>query len=200
MRKLLLTGFEPFGGELRNSSMEVAERMAGSIGDWQVISLILPVSFDRCAEKLLEAVKNDRPDAVICLGQAGGRQAVTPEVVAINRMDSAFPDNDGQCRADASIRTDGPAAYFTTLPVKAMIAAMQQSNIPAALSYTAGTYVCNCLMYRLLDALAREKSAIAGGFIHLPYSREQVLCYEKTPFSLSLNELIKAVKCCVSVL
>lgn len=166
---ILVTAFTPFGGDTLNASQEILNVLPDALGGVWLEKLLLPVSFRAAPGLALETAKALRPEAIVCLGQAGGRDAVTPERVAVNLMDAAISDHDGFQPVDAPIVPDGPAAYFSALPVKAMVAAMQRSEVPARLSNTAGTYVCNCLMYSMLHRI----HAIPCGFIHLPYLAEQ---------------------------
>lgn len=167
----LLTSFVPFGGDPLNASAEVMQALPDRIGALQLEKLCLPVSFRTAADTAIAAAEWLCPDAIVCLGQAGGRGSITPERVAINLMDAAVPDNDGFQPTDQPIIPDGPAAYFSTLPVKAMVRAMQDAGVPAAVSNTAGTYVCNSLLYALLHWA--QGRGIPCGFVHLPYLTEQ---------------------------
>ena len=135
-----------------------------------------------------------KPDVVICVGQAGGRTAITPEKVAINLMDGRIPDNAGYQPVDVPIRADGPAAYFATLPVKAMVQRMQDAGIPAAVSYTAGTYVCNSLMYTLLFLIDRKFPSVRGGFIHVPYAMEQAVNKPLGTPSMDLRQISRGLE------
>lgn len=172
-RPLLLSGFEPFGGATRNPAAEVLRALAGqSIGGVAIETLLLPVSFRAAARKLRTRLKRaPRPRAVVALGLAGGRAAIGIERVAINLIDARIADNDGRQPIDHPVRRGGPSAYFSTLPVKAMLAAARTADLPVELSLSAGSYVCNALMYQLLDALAGTR--IPAGFIHLPWLPEQ---------------------------
>ena len=176
--RLLVTAFEPFGGETVNAAQEVLARMPEEIGDTRLVRRVLPVAFDAAAEELRRAVAETAPDAVLCLGQAGGRTALTPERVAVNLRDARIPDNAGARPVDEPVVPGGPAAYFATLPVRAMTEAIRAAGLPAELSNTAGTYVCNTVMYTLLDLLAKERPGVRGGFLHLPRAQESGLTYE----------------------
>lgn len=145
------------------------------IGAWQVHKAEVPTAFVASRACLTELVQTLRPDAVICVGQAGGRDAVTIERVAINVMDAALPDNEGDQPKDVPVVSGAPAAYFATLPIKAMVAAIQAASLPAKVSNSAGTFVCNTLMYHLLHLAATKYPAMMGGFIHVPYVPEQVV-------------------------
>ena len=154
--KILVTGFDPFGGETVNPAYEAVKLLPDTIAGAQIIKLQVPTRFALSGTVLEAAVNEHRPDAVICVGQAGGRSAITPERVAINLADASTPDNAGDQPVDEPIRKDGAPAYFTSLPVKAMVQKMRAAGIPAALSYTAGSFVCNSLMYTLLYLIDRQ--------------------------------------------
>lgn len=173
--KILFTGFEPFGGDAVNPSWEAVRLIPETVSGAEIIRLRLPVSYDRAGALLGEAIRQERPDAVVCVGQAGGRAKLTPEKVAINWKDAAIADNDGLLCAGEPIDPAGETAYFSTLPVKAIVAAMEREGVPAALSYSAGAYVCNCTMYRLLALLSREFPDTRGGFIHIPFECGQTI-------------------------
>lgn len=175
MKKILFTGFEPFGADSVNPSWEAVALLPGKVGNVQIAKRRMPVEYDTVAPLLEHAIEEERPDAVLCVGQAGGRAKVTPEFVAINLKDASVPDNAGALFAGEPICPDGPAAYFATVPVKSMAAAMKAAGVPASVSYTAGAYVCNNIMYHLLHLLARRYPGVQGGFIHIPFSCEQVL-------------------------
>ena len=165
---ILVTAFDPFGGEEVNNSMKVLEALPDRVGGAKLIKRILPTVFGLSARLAQEAAEKLRPDAVVCLGQAAGRKAVTPERVAINLMDASRPDNAGNRPEDEPVIPGGPAAYFSTLPVKAMAAAVRESGVPAAVSCTAGTYVCNSLMYAMLHDAAGKRPDLPCGFVHVP--------------------------------
>lgn len=171
MTTVLLTGFAPFAGDLDNPSGDavrlVAERWTGPE---ELVAEVLPVTFDGAPARLRELIAEHRPSVVLAVGLAGGRTAVTPERVAINLADARIPDNDGAQPRDLPVVADGPAAYFATLPVKAISAAVDADGIPAALSHTAGTFVCNQVMYAALHATAGSETR--AGFVHVPYAAE----------------------------
>ncbi len=171
--KILLTAFEPFGGERVNSACLALELLPERLGDIELARTVLPTAFDLSGEVLLRAMDRERPDAVLCLGQAAGRRCLTPERVAINLDDARIPDNLGAKPEDRPIVPGGPAAYFSTLPIRKMVRAMAKAGVPAEISNSAGTFVCNHVMYVLLHALDRDKSRVRGGFMHIPLSREQ---------------------------
>ncbi|MEV4599250.1 pyroglutamyl-peptidase I [Amycolatopsis sp. NPDC049253] len=169
---VLLTGFAPFGGSATNPSWQAAQLVAARRDD--VVAVQLPVEFGASLTALRAAIEQHRPSLVVCAGEAGGRSAVTPERVAINLIDARIPDNAGDQPVDVPVIADGPAAYFTTLPVKAAVAAIQAKGVPAAVSHTAGTYVCNQVFYGLMHLLAHEFPSLRGGFVHVPSAPEQV--------------------------
>lgn len=181
MKKILFTGFEPFGKESVNPSWAAVSMLPDTLDDIQLLKCHLPVEYDRAAELLFDEIRRMQPDAVICVGQGGGRAALTPELVAINYDDAPDPDNAGVQRTDRTICPDGPAAYFSTIPVKQIIAAIRAAGVPAILSCSAGTYVCNNLMYHLLHGLAQEFPHIWGGFIHVPFECSQTLDRGRMP-------------------
>ena len=156
MKKILVTGFGPFGGETVNPAFEAVRLLPDTIAGLQLVKLELPTVFGAAGERLLAKIEAVQPAAILCVGQAGGRAAITPEKVAINYMDGRIPDNAGRQPQDEPIRPDGLDAYFTTLPVRRMAERIRAAGIPAAVSYTAGTYVCNYLMYTLLDWAAEH--------------------------------------------
>ena len=161
--KILITGFDPFGGETVNPAYEAVKLLPDTIAGAEIIKLEVPTRFHRAGAVLEDAMQRHKPDAVICVGQAGGRAAITPEKVAINLMDGRIPDNAGYQPVDVPIREDGETAYFTSLPVKAMVQRMRDAGIPAAVSYTAGTYVCNYLLYPLLYLIDKKYPNVRGG-------------------------------------
>jgi pyroglutamyl-peptidase len=196
MRTVLLTGFEPFDGESINPSWEAARALDGErISGGRVHARLLPCAFGESLRVLREEMRALRPDIVICVGQAGGRAAVTPERVAINIDDARLADNAGRRLADQPIVRGGPAAYWSTLPIKAIVAALSEVGIPAAVSQTAGTFVCNHVFYGLMHALARSRRRPRprGGFIHIPYLPKQAHTKDGAP-SLSLGKMIAALR------
>ncbi len=190
--KILLTGFDPFGGEQVNPALEAVKRVA--VPDFELVKLTVPTVFEEAAQVVLDAIESHRPDAVVCVGQAGGRSQITPERVAINIIDARIPDNKGNQPKDCPVVKEGPAAYFSTLPIKDMVSAMEAAGIPAAVSNTAGTFVCNCLMYRVLHALAVSGRQIPAGFIHVPYIPEQTGNREEAVPSLPLDQIIRGLE------
>lgn len=173
--KILVTGFDPFGGESINPAYEAVKLLPDIIAGAEVIKLEIPTVFTRSAEVVEAAIKQYDPDLILNVGQAGGRTCMTVEKVAINLAEARIPDNDGEQPFDQKLREDGDTAYFATLPVKAMVENMKAHGIPAAISYTAGTYVCNSIMYHVLYLLDRRYPGKRGGFIHVPYESGQVV-------------------------
>lgn len=200
--KVLFSGFEPFGGESSNPSAEAVLQLCRQQPPagihWQ--ALILPVEFVRSGERLREAIEQYQPDLVLCIGQAGGRTSLSLEQVAINLLEARIPDNSGWQPQGQAVVSGGPAAYFSTLPLKAIRAQLQQSGIPVQISYTAGTYVCNALMYQLLHYVAGSAPPrCRGGFIHIPYSPAQAATKPDTA-SMASATVVEALKqvvlCC----
>ena len=195
---ILITAFEPFQQETINATMEALSLLPDSVCGHTLIKRTIPVVFGKAVEAVTALVDDLRPEAVICLGQASGRADVTPERVAINVMDARIPDNAGEQPVDAPIREDGPAAYFSTLPVKTMVQAMKEAGVPASLSNTAGTFVCNDLMYGLLDHLARTGRNIPAGFIHIPATPAQAV--ERPTPSLAPETVAKGLAAAIGTL
>ena len=195
MKKLLMTAFEPFGGENINASEEVLKRLPDRIDEWEIVKLTVPVVFGEAAKAVIQAASETQPDAIISLGQAAGRSKVTPEYVAINFKDARIQDNSGNRPLKENISADGPAAYFSTLPVFKMAEAITDNDLPGEVSFTAGTYVCNDLYYSLLDHFSGTGTGIA--FIHLPLTPGQAS--EDQP-SLELEDMVSAVQCAVSAI
>ena len=171
MKKLLITGFEPFGGEKINPSWEAVKLLSDEIGDFMLKKIEVPVVFQKAAETVLNAAEEYSPDAIICVGQAGGRTGITPEMVAINLRFASIPDNDGNQPKDEPCVLDGENALFSTLPIRKMTAAISDCGIAAAVSYSAGTYVCNDLIYHVLHHYKGTETKAC--FIHVPFIPEQ---------------------------
>lgn len=173
--KIMITGFDPFGGESVNPAYEAVKWLPDVIGGAQIIKLEVPTVFKKAGEVLKAGIEEHQPDAVICVGQAGGRSGICVEKVAINFQDARIPDNEQNQPVDQAVEEDGETAYFATVPVKAMVAKMRENGIPAFVSYTAGTFVCNELMYELLYLIHKKYPHIRGGFIHVPYAMGQTV-------------------------
>lgn len=193
MKKVLITGFEPFGGENINPSWEVAKILAKQP---HIDAVQLPCVFDRSLDVLREKIQALRPGVVICIGQAGGRSSIEIERVAINLNDASIPDNQGNQPIDTAIVPHAPAAYFTTLPAKAMVQAVKNAGVPASLSLSAGSYVCNHAMFGLLHFLAENFPQTRGGFIHIPFLPEQGVQHRNAP-TMALDTLVKGLNIAV---
>jgi len=186
MPRILLTAFEPFGGETINPSLEIAKQLSGRS---DIYVLTVPVTFGGSAQAVLPHLPGH--DAVVMLGQAKGRKGLTVERVAINVDDSSMPDNAGDAPNDRSIAEDGPAAYFSTLPIKAMVESVRAEGLAASVSNSAGTYVCNHLMYSVLHAL--RETDVRAGFIHVPALPEQTTGHPEIP-SMSLEDMVRGIE------
>lgn len=191
--KLLITGFDPFGNENINPAWEAVKLLPSKIEDVEVIKLQIPTVFKKSINTILEGVKEHKPDVIICVGQAGGRYDLTIERVAINLDDARIKDNEDNQPIDEPIYTDGQDAYFTSLPLKAMVKEIQNNNIPASISNTAGTYVCNHVMYGVLYYIEKDAIAKKGGFIHVPFIPQQVLDKKNMP-SMDLKTIVKGLE------
>ena len=197
--KILLTAFEPFGGDTVNPAQEAVARVADVIGGADVVKISVPVVFGKSVEVVRRAMEAEKPDVVLCIGQAGGRFGLTPERVAINIDDARIPDNEGNQPLDRPIFEDGAPAYFAGLPAKAMVAAIREAGVPAALSYTAGTFVCNHLMYGVLYHIEKSFPGMRGGFMHVPFLHEQIMARPNTP-SLSTDDIVRGIEAAISAI
>lgn len=197
--KLLLTAFDPFGGEKVNPAQK-AVSLVGEFGGIEIVKLTVPTVFREASRQVIEAIRREKPVAVLCIGQAGGRAAVTPERVAINLMDARIPDNAGNRPEDEPIFPSAPDAYFSTLPIKKMVEAIRKRGIPAEVSNTAGTFVCNELMYSVLHALKTEFPSAIGGFMHVPFIPEQAANKGANVPSMNLNDIVCAIEAAVGAI
>lgn len=186
MKKLLICGFMPFGGEEINPSWEAVRLLADKIGNYALTKLCVPVVFGEGSKAVITAAKAISAEAILCIGQAGGRSAITPELVGINLRYAKIPDNNGNQPKDEPVIPGGKSAYFSTFPVRKISEAIRSAGIPSELSYSAGAYVCNDLFYSLLSEFENTKTRVA--FIHVPYIPEQW----KEP-SLPLDDIVKAL-------
>jgi pyroglutamyl-peptidase len=171
MKKLLITGFDPFGGATVNPAWQAVKQLPEQIGEYMLCKLEIPTVFGLAAETVLRQAETFHPDVILCVGQAGGRAAVTPERIAVNIRDAKIADNAGNRPGGERIAEDGPAAYFATVPVKEMAAAMENAGIPGMVSNSAGAFVCNDTLYCLLHHYSGTETRV--GFIHVPYLPEQ---------------------------
>lgn len=191
-RRLLITGFDPFGGGTVNPSWLAVKHLPKQIGEYTVHKLAIPTVFGEAAAKILGKAGEIQPHLILCVGLAGGRDAVTPERIAVNIRDARIPDNAG-CRPQGEfVAADGPAAYFSTIPVEKMAQAIRDAHIPGAVSNTAGTFVCNDVLYTLLHHYHGSTTRV--GFIHVPYLPEQGS--PSLPLEKTIEALIAAIKVC----
>lgn len=195
--KVLVTGFDPFGGEPINPAWEAVKAMKDTIAGAEIVKMQIPTVVGKSIEKIHQKMKELQPDLVISVGQAGGRFGVTPERVAINVTDARIPDNEGNQPIDEPIFPDGPAAYFSNLPVKAMVQAIKDAGYPSVLSNSAGTYICNHVMYGILYYIEKEFPNVRGGFIHVPYAPSQVVNKPSTP-SMALADITASLEATVA--
>jgi pyroglutamyl-peptidase len=194
MKRILITGFDPFGGEPVNPALEAVKLLnRKEITGYEVFTREIPTVFGKAIDCLIESINEMNPDIVICVGQAGGRSTITPERVAINVDDAKITDNENHQPIDAEIVSGGPAAYFSKLPIKAMVKKMNENGIPAAVSNTAGTFVCNHIFYGLMHYLEASGKDIRGGFIHIPFLPEQIIRNPGHP-SMSLELIVKGLE------
>jgi len=198
--KLLLTAFDPFGGDAINPALEAVKLVADKIGRFDIVKLEVPTVFRKSIDTVAKAIDEEKPDVVLCIGQAGGRFEITPERVAINVDDARIKDNEGNQPIDTKIFEDGENAYFTTLPIKAMVEAIREANLPAAVSNTAGTFVCNHLMYGVLYTLAKKYPHIKGGFTHVPFIPAQVA--RRTPVApyMALEDIKRGLEAAIAAI
>jgi len=192
---VLLTGFEPFGGETVNPSWQAVSALAGRppVPGVALRTAVLPCVYGAAADAVREAVGRWDPDVVIGVGQAGGRYQVTPERIAVNLDDAPAPDNAGGSPVDQPVVAGGPLAYRTGLPVKAIVAALRAAGIPAAVSDTAGTYICNQVFYALMHLAATERPGLRTGFVHVPYAHGQVVDKPGPTPSMALESITEAL-------
>ena len=193
MTTILLTGFEPFGTANSNPSGEIVKQISGE----NIVTAILPVAYAQSAERLLSLIEQHNPDVVICLGQAEGRTQITPEKVAINLDDARLADNEGVLRNDVKIIEHGPDAYFSTLPVKDMVEAVKTQGIPAAVSLSAGAFLCNHVFYIAQNKFAG--TAVRSGFVHVPLMDSQAPEFPGLP-TMPLDQMVIAVRAMLEVL
>ncbi len=200
MKTILLTGFEPFGGETVNPSLAAIEAMAAQPpAGVRLATAVLPTTYAGAMPALRRAIAAHAPELVICVGQAGGRAEISVERVAINIDDARIADNAGVQRIDAPVIPGGPAAYFATLPIKAIVAALRAAGLPAQVSQTAGTFLCNHIFYAACHIAATERRRMRAGFIHVPYLPEQAARHPGSS-SMSLDSIVAALRVTVATL
>jgi len=188
--KILVTGFEPFGGEKVNASLEAVRRLRARIGALEIVTAALPTSYSRSLPALEAAIARARPQIVLCVGQAGERSALCVERVAVNIQDARIPDNDGAQPVDAPVMAGGPAAYLATLPVRAAVAALRAEDLPAELSMSAGTFVCNHVFYGLMHLAATRRQLFHGGFLHVPCLPQQA---QGSALSMTAEDMVRGI-------
>jgi pyroglutamyl-peptidase len=193
MTTVLLTGFEPFGTATSNPSGEIVKQISSD----NIVTAILPVAYTQSARQLLALIAQHNPDVVMCLGQAEGRTSITPEKVAINLDDARLADNEGVVRNDVKILDDGPDAYFSTLPLNAMVDAIKAQGIPAAVSLSAGAFLCNHVFYVAQNKFAG--SNVRSGFVHVPLMDSQSSEFPGLP-TMPLDQMVTAVRAMLEVL
>ena len=191
--KVLITGFNPFGGETINPAFEAIKLLEDTIDGAVIIKREIPTVFNKSIKLLEEMIDEIEPNIVICVGQAGGRAKVSVERIAMNVSDGRIPDNEGYQPIDEVIYADGDDGYFTNLPIKRMVRLMNENNIPSEISNTAGTYVCNHIMYGLMHIIKTKHPMIKGGFIHVPFINNQVIEKRNAAF-MNINDIAKGLK------
>ena len=194
--KVLITGFDPFGGEKINPAWEAVKGIKNIIEGAKIIKLEIPTVFNKSIEKVKEAMELEKPDIVLCIGQAGGRYDITIERVAINVDDARIEDNEGNQPIDIPVFEDGENAYFSNLPIKAMVEEIKGQGIPASISNSAGTFVCNHIMYGVLYHINKTYKNMRGGFIHVPFINEQVLDKKNQPY-MPVEHISKAIEAAI---
>ena len=197
--KILVTGFDPFGDDKINPAIEAVKRLPDEIKGAQFVKIEIPTIFGKCADVTHAAILKEKPDYVLSIGQAGGRFGLTPERVAINFDDGRIKDNAGYQPLGTPVHEDGQNAYFTQLPVKAMARAIRVAGLPSSVSTTAGTYVCNHIMYQVQYMIDKEFQELKAGFMHIPFLPEQVTSRPNTP-SLSLTDDVKGITAAIAAI
>lgn len=192
MKELLITGFDPFGGESINPAWEAVKLLPDVIGEYELVKLEIPTVFGAAAQAVIDKAEEIHPNVIISVGQAGGRAAVTPEMVGINLRCASIPDNTGALPCDIPVVEGGPAAYFSTLPVCAMAKAICDAGLPGAVSYSAGSFVCNDVLYSLLHRF--DGTAVHIGFIHVPFLPEQTKDKPSLPLDQTVAALCAAIE------
>ena len=197
--KILVTGFDPFGGEPINPAIESVKRLPDNIAGAEIIKLEIPTVRKKSLEKIEKAINEHNPDVILSIGQAGGRCDISIERVGINLDDFRIPDNEGNQIIDEPIFPDGENSYFVKLPVKAMVQNVQKNNIPASVSYTAGTFVCNHVLYGVMYLIEKKYKGKKSGFIHIPFLPQQVIDKRNMP-SMELNTIVKGLTAAIEAI
>ncbi|MCD8010755.1 MAG: pyroglutamyl-peptidase I [Lachnospiraceae bacterium] len=197
--KVLVTGFDPFDNDTVNPAWEAVSRMKDEIAGAKIVKLMVPTVFGKSVQVIREAMDREQPDVVLSVGLSGGRGDITPERVAINLSDARIPDNEGNQPTDEAIFPDGPDAYFSMLPVKAMVEKIHGRGLPASVSTTAGTFVCNHVMYGVLYHVHKDFPNTRSGFVHIPYIPSQTVDKRFMP-SMNLNDTIAGLEAAVEAI
>ncbi len=200
MMKLLLTAFDPFGGESINPAQEAVTMVPDQIGDTIVIKQVVPTVFGKSVGVVTDAMERWRPDAVLCIGQAGGRCCLTPERIAINVDDASIPDNEGNQPIDTPIEANGESAYFSSLPVKGIVQAIRSIGLPSSVSNTAGTFVCNHLMYGVLHYIRKNGLSTSAGFLHVPFTTRQAAEKSSPTPSMSTEDIARGIAAAIGAI
>jgi pyroglutamyl-peptidase len=198
--KLLLTAFDPFGGSDVNPAQEAVNLVADTVAGVEIIKLEVPTVFGKSVAVVAAKMAEVQPDAVLCIGQAGGRYDLTPERVAINLNDARIPDNEGNQPVDTVIFADGAPAYFSNLPIKAMTARIREAGLPASVSNTAGTFVCNHLLYGVLYHIAKGYPGVRGGFLHVPFIPSQAVGHPVPVPSMSKQDIARGIEAAITAI
>ena len=198
--KLLLTAFDPFGGSPINPALEAVKLVADKVGDVEIVKLEVPTVFGKSVATVAAKMAEVKPDAVLCIGQAGGRYDLTPERVAINLDDARIQDNEGNQPIDVAIFEDGAPAYFSNLPIKAMVAKIREAGLPASVSNTAGTFVCNHLMYGVLYHIAKSYPGVKGGFMHVPFVPSQTVNRPTPAPSMCEQDIARGIEAAIAAI
>lgn len=196
--KVLITGFDPFGGEKINPAYEAVKGLEDDINGVEIVKREIPTVFKKSIIELEKEIEEEKPDIVICVGQAGGRYDITVERVAINIDDARIKDNEGNEPIDENIFEDGENAYFASIPIKSMVQGIRDVGVPASISNSAGTFVCNHIMYGLLYLIDKKYPNIRGGFIHVPFLPEQVIDKRNTA-SMSIEDITRALETAIKI-
>ncbi|MCX4268611.1 MAG: pyroglutamyl-peptidase I [Lachnospiraceae bacterium] len=197
--KILVTGFDPFGGETINPAIESVKRLPDEIAGAKIIKLEIPTVCHKSLMVIDEAISEHNPDVVLSIGQAGGRADITVERIGINVDDCRIPDNEGNQIVDEPVFPDGPAAYFVNIPIKAMVKKIQERNIPASVSNSAGTFVCNHVVYGVRHIIETKYPGKKSGFIHIPFLPQQVIEKKNMP-SMALNMIVEGITAAVEAI
>lgn len=197
--KILVTGFDPFGGESINPAIESVKRLPDTIAGAEIIKMEIPTVFHKSINVIDEAIKEHDPDVILSIGQAGGRYDITVERIGINCDDARIADNEGNQMIDEPVFADGPAAYFVNLPIKAMVSEIQKAGIPASVSNSAGTFVCNHITYGVRHLVETKYPGKRSGFIHIPFLPNQVLDKKGQP-SMTLSTIIDGLSAAIKAI